>query len=269
MRVSKELNSENIRVTLDVLGEFIKDLGEAEKNKQEYLGLIDITFKNGINGNFSAKPTSFGLLIDKEICYSHFRDIVAKAASYNGFIRIDMEDSPCTSLEIELFRRLKTEFPANVGLVLQAYLKRTHDDLKGLADLNSEAVPLSIRLCKGIYIEPEAISYKKKEEINQNFIEDLEFMLKNRIHAGIATHDKKLIDAAYRLISQYNVPKHLYEFQMLYGVTPNLRQSIVNNGHPMRVYVPFGEKWFGYSTRRLKENPKIAGHIIRALFVKG
>ena len=269
MRVSKELNSENIRVTLDVLGEFIKDLGEAKKNKQEYLELIDITFKNGINGNFSAKPTSFGLLIDKEICYSHCRDIVAKAASYNGFIRIDMEDSPCTSLEIELFRRLKTEFPANVGLVLQAYLKRTHDDLKGLADLNSEAVPLSIRLCKGIYIEPEAISYKKKEEINQHFIEDLEFMLKNRIHAGIATHDKKLIDAAYRLISQYNVPKHLYEFQMLYGVTPNLRQSIVNNGHPMRVYVPFGEKWFGYSTRRLKENPKIAGHIIKALFVKG
>jgi proline dehydrogenase len=269
MRVSKEFNSENIRVTLDVLGEFIKDLGEAEKNKQEYLELIDITFKNGINSNFSAKPTSFGLLIDKEVCYRHLREIVAKAALYNGFIRIDMEDSPCTSLEIELFRRLKTEFPANVGLVLQSYLKRTHDDLKGLADLNSDAAPLSIRLCKGIYIEPEAISYKKYEEINQHYIEDLEFMLKNRIHVGIATHDKKLIDAAYRLLSQYDVPKNLYEFQMLYGVTPNLRKSIVNNGHPMRVYVPFGEKWFGYSTRRLKENPKIAGHIIKALFVKG
>ena len=269
MRVSKEFNNENILVTLDVLGEFIKDLGEAEKNKLEYLELIDITFKNNINGNFSVKPTSFGLLIDKEICYRHLREIVAKAASYNGFIRIDMEDSPCTSLEIELFRRLKTEFPANVGLVLQAYLRRTLDDLKGLADLNSEAAPLSIRLCKGIYIEPEPISFRKYDEINQHFLEDLEFIFKNRIHVGIATHDKKLIEGAYKLLPQYNVPKHLYEFQMLYGVTPNLRQSIVKNGHTMRVYVPFGEKWFGYSTRRLKENPKIAGHIIKALFVKG
>jgi proline dehydrogenase len=269
MRVSKDLNGKNIRVTLDVLGEFIKNLDEAETNKHEYLNLIDVSFQNGIDGNFSAKPTSFGLLIDKEVCYKHMREIVAKAASYNGFIRIDMEDSPCTTLEIELFRRLKNEFPPNVGLVLQAYLKRTFNDLKSLSDLNSEEAPLSIRLCKGIYIEPEAISYKKYEEINQHYLEDLEFMLKNKIHVGIATHDKPLIDDAYRMIGKYNVPKHLYEFQMLYGVTPNLRQSVVNNGHPMRVYVPFGEKWFGYSTRRLKENPKMASHIMKAIFVKG
>lgn len=269
LRVSKELNSKNIKVTLDVLGEFISSLDEAEINKQEYLELIDYSFSNGIDGNFSAKPTSFGLLIDKEACYRHMRDIVAKAASYKGFIRIDMEDSPCTSLEIELFRRLKTEFPANVGLVLQAYLKRTFDDLKDLSDLNSGTYPLSIRLCKGIYIEPETISYKKYDEINQHYTEDLEYMLKNKIHVGIATHDKILIERAQNLISKYNIPKQLYEFQMLYGVTPNLRQSIVNNGHTMRVYVPFGKKWFGYSTRRLKENPKIASHIIKAIFIKG
>lgn len=269
MRVSKDLNSKNIKVTLDILGEFIKSPDEAETNKREYLELIDVSFRNGVDGNFSVKPTSFGLLIDKELCYRHLREIVAKAASYNSFIRIDMEDSPCTTLEIELFRRLKTEFPANVGLVLQAYLKRTFDDLKGLADLNSEAFPLSIRLCKGIYVEPEAISYKKYEEINQHYMEDLEFMFRNRIHVGIATHDKILIENAGKLITQYNVPKHLYEFQMLYGVTPNLRQSIIDNGHTMRVYVPFGEKWFGYSTRRLKENPKMTSHIIRAIFVKG
>jgi proline dehydrogenase len=118
MRVSKDFNSRNIKVTLDILGEFIKNLEEAEANRNEYLNLIDITFRNRIDGNFSLKPTSFGLLIDKEICYRHIRDIVAKAASYNGFIRIDMEDSPCTDLEIELFRRLKAEFPASVGLVL-------------------------------------------------------------------------------------------------------------------------------------------------------
>jgi len=269
MRVSKDLNSKNIKVTIDVLGEFIKNPGEAETNKLEYLNLIDVAFRNRIDGHFSTKPTSFGLLIDEEACYQHLRDIVAKAASYNAFVRIDMEDSPCTSAEIDIFRKLKTEFPANVGLVLQAYLKRTHDDLRSLADLNSEIIPLSIRLCKGIYIEPEAISYKKHEEINLHYLEDLEFMFKNKIYVGIATHDKILIQNAYRLLAQYNVPKHLYEFQMLYGVTPNLRQSIVDQGHTMRVYVPFGEKWFGYSTRRLKENPKMASHIIKAIFVKG
>ncbi|MCJ7447536.1 MAG: proline dehydrogenase family protein [Bacteroidales bacterium] len=269
IRVSKDLNSKNIKVTLDVLGEFIKNLDEAEANKREYLNLIDVSYKNDIDGNFSIKPTSFGLLIDKNICYNHIREIIVKAASYNGFIRIDMEDSPCTDMEIELFRRLKLEFPANVGLVVQAYLKRTLDDLKGMADLNSESNPLSFRLCKGIYVEPEAISYKKYEEINMHYLEDLEFLLKNKIHVGIATHDKPLVDGAYKLIKKYNVPKYLYEFQMLYGVTPKLRESIVNDGHTMRVYVPFGEKWFGYCTRRMKENPKMASQIIKAIFYKG
>jgi proline dehydrogenase len=269
MRVSKDLNSKNVKVTLDVLGEFIKTLDEAEVNKKEYLNTIDVSYKNGIDGNFSVKPTSFGLLIDKEVCYRYVREIVAKAAGYKSFIRIDMEDSPCTDMEIDLFRRLKKEFPANVGLVIQAYLKRTLDDIKGLSDLNSEDAPLSFRLCKGIYVEPAAISFKKYEEINQHFLEDLEYMLKNKIHVGIATHDKPLVEGACRLLEKYNVPKHLYEFQMLYGVTPKLRESIVNDGHTMRVYVPFGEKWFSYSTRRLKENPKMASHIIKAIFNKG
>ena len=269
IRVSKDFNNKNIRVTLDVLGEFIKNLDEAERNKKDYLELIDFSYNNGIDGNFSIKPTSVGMLLDEEICYKHIREIVAKAASYNNFIRIDMEDSPCTDMEIKLFRKLKPEFPGSVGLVIQAYLKRTLDDIKGLADLNSVAHPLSFRLCKGIYVEPEAIAYKKYEEINQHFLEDLEFMLKNKIHVGIATHDKPLVEGAFRLIEKYNVPKNLYEFQMLYGVTPNLRESIVNKGHTMRVYVPFGKDWFNYSTRRLKENPKMASHIIKAVFYKG
>lgn len=269
MRVSKELNQNKMKVTLDVLGEFIKTLEEAEENKKEYLNLIDVTFKSGIEGNFSVKPTSFGLLIDREACYRHIREIVAKAASYNSFVRIDMEDSPCTDMEIELFRRLKREFPGNVGLVVQSYLKRTLNDLQDLSDLNSEEYPLNFRLCKGIYIEPETIAFKKYEEVNQHYIEDLEYMFKNKIYVGIATHDKPLVDGAYELIKKYNVPKNMYEFQMLYGVTPKLRESIVNDGHTMRVYVPFGVKWFGYSTRRLKENPKMASHIIKAIFYKG
>ena len=269
MRVSKDLNAKQIKVTLDVLGEFIKTLDEAEVNKKEYLHLIDVAFKTGIDGNFSLKPTSFGLLLDKQICYNHVHEIVAKAASYKSFIRIDMEDSPCTDLEIELFRKIKIEFPESVGLVFQAYLKRTMDDIKGMLDLNNDAFPLSFRLCKGIYVEPEAIAYKKYEEINANFLEDLEFLFSNKIHVGIATHDKSLIEGVYKLIEKYKVPKHMYEFQMLYGVTPRLRESIVNDGHTMRVYVPFGKQWFGYSTRRLKENPRMASHIIKAIFYKG
>jgi proline dehydrogenase len=269
MRVSKDLNSKKIKVTLDVLGEFIKTLDEAEENKKEYINLIDVSNRNKIDGNFSVKPTSFGLLIDKEACYNYIREIVAKAAETNGFIRIDMEDSPCTNDEITLFRRLKAEFPANVGLVLQAYMRRTMKDIEEMADLNTPEIPLSFRLCKGIYVEAEAIAFKKYEEINQHYLEDLEFMLKNKIYVGIATHDKPLIEGAYNLIKKYNVPKNMYEFQMLYGVTPGLRESIVNAGHTMRVYVPFGKQWFGYSTRRLKENPKMASHIIKAVFYKG
>ena len=268
IRVSKDLNSKKIKVTLDVLGEFIKNLEEAEENKKDYIDLIDVTVKNGLDGNFSLKPTSFGMLLDEEKCYLHIREIVAKAASYNGFIRIDMEDSPCTDKEIKLFRRLRTEFPGNVGLVIQAYLKRTLEDVKDLASLNNYANPISFRLCKGIYVEPEKIAYKKHEEINKHYLEDLEFMLKNKIHVGIATHDKYMIESAYKLLEKYDVPKNLYEFQMLYGVTPSLLESIVNEGHNMRVYVPFGKDWFNYSTRRLKENPKMASHIIKAIFYK-
>lgn len=269
IRVARELNSKGVKVTLDILGEFIKTLDEAEKNKQQYLSLIDTIQKEKIDGNYSVKPTMFGLLIDKEVCYQHLREIVAKAASYNSFIRIDMEDSSCTDLEIELYRRLKSEYPKNVGLVVQAYLKRTLDDLKKLLDLNSKEIPMNYRLCKGIYVEPAEIAFKKYEEVNQHYLEDLEFMFQNGIYACIATHDKPLVDGAYRLIEKYKVPNNMLEFQMLYGVTPELRDSIVGKGYTMRVYVPFGKQWFGYSTRRLKENPKMTSHIIKALFVRG
>jgi len=269
IRASKELNKEGIKVTIDILGEFIKTLDEAERNKVEYIELIDTIQKENIDGNYSVKPTMFGLLIDKDVCYKHIREIVAKAASYGNFIRVDMEDSPCTDLEIELYRKLKAEFPKNVGLVVQAYLKRTLPDIQNLMDIHSTEIPLNYRLCKGIYVEPAAIAYKKYEEINEHFLEDLEFMLKNGVYPGIATHDKPLVDGAYKLIEKYNVPKNMYEFQMLYGVTPELRKSIVAKGHTMRVYVPYGKQWFGYSTRRLKENPKMASHIMKALFVRG
>ena len=145
---SKQLNDNNIIVTVDLLGEFIKDIGEARDNKNQYLEIIDQFEANKINGNYSLKPTSFGLLLDKELCFQYIREIVAKAAEYNNFVRVDMEDSKCVDLEIELYRKLKAEFPKNVGLVVQAYLKRTSDDLKNMMDLHTEDVPLNYRLCK-------------------------------------------------------------------------------------------------------------------------
>jgi len=269
IRASKELNRQNIMVTLDVLGEFITTLEEAEENKKQYLEVIDRIVEEHIDGNFSVKPTSFGLLIDKEVCYHHIREIVAKAASLNNFIRIDMEDAKCVDLEIELFRRLQAEFPENTGLVFQAYMKRTFDDLHKISDINSSEVPLNLRLCKGIYVEPAEIAYKDHDDINRHYLEDLEYMLQQGFYPGIATHDKFLIDHSFELIRKYNYTREQYEFQMLFGVTPELRGSILARGARMRVYVPFGKDWFGYATRRLKENPKMTRYIIKALFARG
>lgn len=266
---SKLLNEKGIVTTIDLLGEFIETLGEAKENRDYYFKIINQFTDENIKGNFSLKPTMFGLLIDKEVCYNYIREIVALSAEKNNFVRIDMEDSQCVDLEIELFRKLKKEFPGKVGLVLQAYLRRTENDLEALNELNSETNPLNFRICKGIYIEPEKIAYKGYQEVRAHFLANLEYMFQKKIYAAIATHDKFLVEESLKLINKYNVPKNLYEFQMLYGVTPELRQSIVDQGHVMRVYVPFGKHWFNYSTRRLKENPKMATEIIKALFIRG
>ncbi|MFT5750415.1 MAG: proline dehydrogenase [Ancylomarina sp.] len=268
IKASQDLNAQGIKVTVDLLGEFIEDLSQATENRDAYLDIIEAFEKNKIDGNYSVKPTFFGLLIDPEVCYENIRTVVAKAVEYNNFIRVDMEDSSCVDLEIDIFRRLKKEFPNNVGLVVQAYLKRTLLDLENMIDIKNGS-SLNYRLCKGIYVESDEVAFKKYEDINENYIKGLDFMLKNDIYPGIATHDKNLIQPAYDLLEKYNVPKDKYEFQMLYGVTPELRKSILDKGHKMRVYVPFGKDWFGYSTRRLKENPKMAMLIIKALFSRG
>lgn len=264
---SRKLNQNGVVVTVDLLGEYIKNLSEADRYKEQYIELIKRFTEEKVDGNFSVKPSMFGLLIDKEICYLNLRDIVEVADRCNSFIKIDMEDSECTSNEIEIFRRLKTEFPSRVGLVVQAYMRRTLDDVKSLLDLHNTETPLNFRLCKGIYIEKEHIAYKGYQEIRDHYVEDLRFMLMNKIYVGIATHDKYLIDKAYEIIDELNVSKDKYEFQMLFGVAPKLRQSIINRGHRLRVYVPYGKQWFGYSTRRLKENPNMVWDIIKAMFV--
>lgn len=265
---SRKLNQKGVLVTVDLLGEYVNNLSEADHYKEQYIELIRRFTAEKIDGNFSVKPSMFGLLLDQEACYRNLYDIIEVAHECNSFIKIDMEDSACTSIEIALFRRLKVDFPSSVGLVIQAYMRRTLDDVKSLMDLHLPDAPLNFRLCKGIYIEEERIAYKGYQEIRDHYMEDLRFMLQTGVYACIATHDKYLIDKSYELIEELNIPKDKYEFQMLYGVAPKLRKSIVDRGHKIRVYVPYGKQWFGYSTRRLKENPNMVWHIIKAMFVR-
>jgi proline dehydrogenase len=265
---SLKLNQKGLMVTVDLLGEYISGLHEAEEYKLQYIDLIKRFTDEKIDGNFSVKPSMFGLLLDTEACYCNLYDLVEVADKCNSFIRIDMEDSECTEIEIDIFRRLKEKFPGRVGLVVQAYLRRTGNDIINLLDLHQPEAPLNFRLCKGIYIEDERIAFKGYQEIRDHYVENLEWMLQNGVYVGIATHDKYLIDSALEIIEQLKVPKDKYEFQMLFGVAPQLRQSIVDRGHRLRVYVPYGKQWFNYSTRRLKENPKMVWHIIKAIFVR-
>jgi len=265
----RELNRQGIEVTVDLLGEFISTPEQAEENKNKYIAIIERFTSEGIIGNFSVKPTSFGLLIDKDICYSNIEAVVMKAVEKNTFIRIDMEDSQCVDDELDLYRKLHNKYPAHVGIVIQAYMRRTMNDLITLDQTLSNGTPLNFRLCKGIYIESKAIAYKEFDEVREHYLDDLKFMLDHKMYVGIATHDKYLVEKAMDIIKEKNIDKANYEFQMLYGVTPELRSSIVKQGYKMRVYVPFGKDWFGYSTRRLKENPKMASHIVKALFFRG
>lgn len=269
LKASRVLNRQGIEVTVDLLGEFISTIEQAEENKNKYINIIERFTSEGIIGNFSVKPTMFGLLIDKEVCYTNIEAVVKMAVEKKSFIRIDMEDSQCVDSELEMYRKLQQRYPANVGLVLQAYLRRTKNDLQNMSNIHANGNPLNFRLCKGIYVEPKHVAYKTFEEIQEHFIDDLNYMFDHNMNVGIATHDKYLVEKAIEIIKEKNIDKSKYEFQMLYGVTPELRSNIVKQGYKMRVYVPFGKEWFGYSTRRLKENPKMASYIVKALFFKG
>jgi len=256
----KELNSKGILATLDVLGESINNEEEAVAAKIEALKVLDAIHENKLNANLSIKPTQMGLSINEDFAYKQILELVHKAKQINNFVRIDMEDSPYTDLTINVYKKIFQEYK-NVGIVLQAYLKRTYDDAVILNKLST-----NYRLCKGIYVEPAAISYKDKQTIRKNYLKVLKTILKNGNYVGIATHDKYLIDESYRIIKEMNIPKDKFEFQMLLGVREDLRDKINNDGYRIRIYVPYGKDWYAYSIRRLQENPNIAGHIVKEFF---
>lgn len=256
----KELNKKGIYATVDVLGEAISTRKEAETAKNECLEVLDAIHKNNLKANISVKPTQLGLVIDKELYFSNIKEILNKAKEYNNFVRIDMEDSSLTTTTIETFKELQKEYD-NVGIVVQAYLFRTYEDVVSLNKTGT-----NYRLCKGIYIEPAEIAYKEKQAVRDNYVKTLDRMLTDGNYVGIATHDKQLLDSAYKLLKDKNIDKSKYEFQMLYGVTEHLREKVNNDGHKIRVYVPFGEHWYAYSIRRLQENPEVAWYITKSVF---
>jgi len=255
----RELNTQKMMATIDVLGEEVKEKEQSLKAVELYKEVLEAIHRQKLDANISVKPTHMGLKIDKEFCFENIKELVLEAAKVNNFVRIDMEDASTTDDTIDIYLRLKKDF-SNVGTVLQSYLRRTVDDINHLIPHHS-----NLRYCKGIYNEKRDIAYKDKSIINDNFNYGLEKLLRNGCYVGIATHDEKLVWHALKLIDQLQLKPEQYEFQMLLGVDHELRRILVNSGHRLRVYVPFGTEWFGYSTRRLKENPAIAGHIIRDL----
>jgi proline dehydrogenase len=263
IKVTRELNNSGIYSTIDVLGESVKNREEAIVCMKDALNVLETISTFSLKANISIKPTQMGLAIDEEFGYQQVSTIVKCAKEYNNFVRIDMEDSPYTDATFRLLRRLKQDYD-NVGVVVQAYLKRTYDDVVVLNKIGT-----NYRLCKGIYVESPSIAYKDKEMIRKNYVKDLEIILKNENYVGIATHDEYLIKEAYRLIKELNIPKDKFEFQMLLGVRDDLRNKINNDGYKVRIYVPFGKQWYSYSIRRLQENPQVAGYVFKSIFSFG
>ena len=256
----RELNDKKMVCTMDVLGESIKNKDEAILSKNESIEVLESINKTGIKSNLSVKLTMIGLTIDYELCKSLVNEILECAKSYNNFVRIDMEDSPVTDLTINIYEEMRKKFD-NVGLVFQSYMRRTEKDILRLVKEKS-----NFRLCKGIYIEPESIAFKKRNEVRDNYLKLLRIIFENKTYVGIATHDDFLIEKAKEMITEFGLTKNDYEFQMLLGVREKARDKIVNEGHKMRIYVPFGERWYQYSIRRFKENPNMAGQVIKSIF---
>jgi len=263
IRVVTAINSQNMMGTMDVLGESVSIREESLAAVRECEEVLHSINNNHLDSNLSIKLTQFGLRIDEGFCYSNVKRLLEIASGYNNFVRIDMEDSSTTTPTLELYERLRSEGFENLGVVIQANMRRSENDIQHLISMKA-----NIRLCKGAYLEPETIAFRDKEEIRLNYVKLLKMLLDGKCYVGMATHDDFLVDVGYRYIQEMNLQKSDYEFQMLYGVRSKLRDQIVADGHRLRLYVPFGQHWYVYSMRRFKENPQVVRYVLRALFYR-
>jgi proline dehydrogenase len=249
-RVVLDLDAQGKLATVDVLGEEISHESEARAITQTYLAALEAFAEDGVTANVSVKLTGLGLKLDPALCRENLETIAATG----NFVRIDMEDSSTTDATLDLYRELTGAGYDNLGVVLQAALRRTVDDARALAGAN-------VRLCKGIYLEPVEIAYREFEEVRANYVRALDALLDGGCYVGIATHDHWLVEEGERAVRERGLEPSEYEFQMLLGVRPELGDRLVAAGHRLRIYVPFGSMWYEYSLRRLQENPKVAGYI--------
>jgi len=252
-----DLNGEGCVATVDVLGESTESERDAAENLDQYKQVVDALDEHDLQSGISVKLTGLGLALDEDLCRKNLEEIVVYTGERGRFVRVDMEDSPYTATTIELVLEMH-ERHENTGAVIQSYMRRSLKDVVRLAGAG-----VSVRLCKGIYDEPREIAYKDFDVVRQNYVLLLEELLRGGSYAGIATHDEYLVWHGLRLIHQMGLSRDRYEFQMLLGVDEELRRILVDAGHKVRVYVPFGKDWYEYSTRRLKENPKIASYVAR------
>ena len=256
LRVVLQLNAEGKLATIDVLGEEITEPGEAQAIAAAYREAFEAIERGKLDSNVSIKPTALGLKLGYDLFRENLTEVVEHAASRGNFVRIDMEDSSTTDDTLRLYRELRAAGHDNVGVVLQARLKRTLADIAELAELTP-----NVRLCKGIYLERAEVAYRDFDSIRASFVQALEALLDAGCYVGIATHDEWLLEQGQRLVSTRGLGREDYEFQMLLGVRPALGDEFVRGGHRLRIYTPFGRHWYAYSLRRLQENPKIAGYI--------
>jgi proline dehydrogenase len=255
-RVVSTLNAQGKKATIDVLGEEITRDDEARAIAQAYRDVFETIEQRQLKSGVSVKPTALGLKLDYELCRENLESVVREAGARGNFVRIDMEDSSTTDDTLRLYRELRDAGHDNVGVVLQARLRRTLDDIHDLAELQP-----SVRICKGIYIEPTEVAFQGYDEVRASFVKALEALLDAGSYVGIATHDDWLLAEGLRIVGRRGLGSDEYEFQMLLGVTPTAGDQLVREGHRLRIYVPFGAQWYEYSMRRLQENPKLAGYI--------
>ena len=263
LSIVEKLNGQGFSATIDILGEHVKDLDISKNITQQYCELFENINLKSIDSTISVKPTHIGLDISKNVVLENFNKIIEVARDKSNFLRIDMESSKNTDDTFEIYKSLKNKYP-EVGVVLQAYLKRSIDDIENLAGPKFNA-----RICKGIYKEDSEIAYKEKDIINNNFLEMAKLMLQKNSYACFATHDQQLIDSLVELVEKNRIETTKFEFQVLYGVPMNGKlEKLISKGYKVRIYVPFGPDWYEYSLRRLKENPNIAGYVIKNLFLR-
>ena len=244
------LNAERKSATIDVLGEEVATPEEAQEIVRAYHDVFEAIREHGLDSNVSVKPTGLGLKVGYDLARENLETVVRHAGEVDNFVRIDMEDSSTTDHTLRMYRELREQGVDNVGVVLQARLRRTLDDVAAIADLRP-----NVRICKGIYLEPEEIAFTGFEEIRRNYVRCLEALGDTASFVGVATHDEFLISEAKR------IAKERYEFQMLLGVRESFGDELVRSGERLRIYVPYGRQWYEYSLRRLQENPRIAGYV--------